>query len=273
MSPETSKLSQIRIEELSKSYGGVAALTDVTINFSSGVIHGIVGPNGAGKTTLLNMLSGIDQPTNGRILFDETDMTDEKTHNFSRRGVARTYQNVKLFTGLTVIENILVGFANQYKHGIFKSTLFVREEIKQRLKYIQEAETLLSEFGLLEQRDEVADNLSYGQQRRVEVARALATRPSYLVLDEPTAGMNSIESKELAGIIVQLHQKGLTVIVVEHNVGFVRSICQQVSCLVRGSVISSGTAEEVFRDAAVHQAYLGAAPEERIRKLREMKKQ
>ena len=114
MSPETSKLSQIRIEELSKSYGGVAALTDVTINFSSGVIHGIVGPNGAGKTTLLNMLSGIDQPTNGRILFDETDMTDEKTHNFSRRGVARTYQNVKLFTGLTVIENILVGFANQY---------------------------------------------------------------------------------------------------------------------------------------------------------------
>jgi branched-chain amino acid transport system ATP-binding protein len=192
MSPETSKLSQIRIEELSKSYGGVAALTDVTLNFSSGVIHGIVGPNGAGKTTLLNMLSGIDQPTNGRILFDETDMTDEKTHNFSRRGVARTYQNVKLFTGLTVLENILVGFANQYKHGIFKSTLFVREEIKQRLKYIQEAETLLSEFGLLEQRDEVADNLSYGQQRRVEVARALATRPSCLVLDEPTAGMNSM---------------------------------------------------------------------------------
>lgn len=267
----TESLRQIQAVNLFKTFGGVQALAGVTIDFSAGPIYGVIGPNGAGKTTLLNMISGIDVPTSGQILFDGAEMSGLAAHDFSRSGVARTYQNIKLFVGLTVIENVLVGFANQSSRGLIRSLIQVRSDFKERHKFQSEAETLLDKFDLLNKKDVDAHDLSYGEQRRLEIARALATRPSFLLLDEPTAGMNKKESGDLAELIFKLNSSGLTVIVVEHNIGFVQEISEQVFCMAGGNIISRGSAEDVLNDVAVRDAYLGASPKARIDRLREVK--
>lgn len=247
----------LRVDDLSRRFSGVQALGGVSLEVQSGEIHGVIGPNGSGKTTLFNVISGIYRPNGGRVFVWGKDVTGQRSFRMSRLGVARTFQNLRLFRQLTVLENVMVALdrdpARMHIRYLVAPWLVLRAERSRRARALE----LLEEFGLTDVADELAVNLSYGRQRRLEVARALAAQPTLLLLDEPAAGLNAAEQEGLKATIRKTRDSGVTVVVIEHNMNLVMSVCQRLTVFAHGKVIASGTPREVSTNPLVIEAYLG----------------
>jgi branched-chain amino acid transport system ATP-binding protein len=250
-------MTVLTLNHVSRFFGGLAAVNDVSFEAESGHVTGLIGPNGAGKTTLLNLISGLDQPTSGEIQFMGQPIQKLSPHKINQLGIARTYQNIRLFAEMSVLDNIIVGMHTQGKAGLLSAALMQPDYRAEEKRLREQALKLIKRLGLEKFSDTPADDLSYGDQRRVEIARALATHPKLLLLDEPTAGMNAAETEQLGELILNLHHEGLTVLVIEHDMTFIAQVCDHVVVLDFGEVIARGTVEAVKADPIVVAAYLG----------------
>jgi branched-chain amino acid transport system ATP-binding protein len=248
----------LRSEDISKSFMGISALSGVSMEIRKGEILGIIGPNGAGKTTLFNVLTGLFAPDAGRIYLGGRDITNLPPHKRVRLGLSRTFQNLEIFRDMSVLENVLVGAHTRLKAGFVGSVLSTRGKRAEERELREEALDLLETLGLARQAGEQAVNLSYGNQRRVEIARALASKPGLIFLDEPAAGMNPKETEDLSGLIGRLKTGlGLTVAIIEHDMNLIMEICDRIVVMAEGRVLMAGTPQAVRKDARVLEAYLG----------------
>jgi branched-chain amino acid transport system ATP-binding protein len=248
----------LKISHLGMRFGGLLALEDLHLEVPEGGLYGLIGPNGAGKTTVFNLISGFLKPTSGAIHFHGRDITSLPPHEVTSRGIARTFQNIRLFADLTVLDNVLVGChcrrRTSWWEAVARLPRYRREE-KQRLS---QALTLLKEVDLEEVAGEKAGQLPYGHQRRLEIARALATRPHFLLLDEPGAGLNPRETREMTQFLKDIKERyRLTLLVIEHNLRLVMNLCQHLTVLDYGLTIAAGSPEEVRHHPEVIRAYLG----------------
>jgi branched-chain amino acid transport system ATP-binding protein len=246
-------------EKVRKEFGGLVAVDDVDFTIPEGSIVSLIGPNGAGKTTFFNMLTGVYKPTSGRFLLRGENVTGKPPHAITERGVGRTFQNIRLFQTMTALENVLVGMHTQLKGGIVPSILRTPRIRREEKRARRQARELLAFTGLSEVEDEFARNLSYGDQRRLEVARALATEPKLLLLDEPTAGMNPQETNEFTEFVSELRsEQNLTILLIEHDMRVVMGISDRVTVLDYGEKIAEGSPEEIQKNERVIEAYLGS---------------
>lgn len=247
----------LEISGVSKSFGGVRALQNVSIKVQSGTITSLIGPNGAGKTTLFNVTTGIDAVDSGIIVFDGRKANNLKPCELARLGMLRTFQRSMPFGELTVLENVLVGRIAMSEMGMFGG-IWTSRRVKEIFKRDREcARRLLDEVGLSGKEDMLAQNIAYGDQRRLEVARALACKPKILLLDEPVAGMNAEESMEMAQLVKRISKDGLTVFVIEHNLGIVMNLSEIIYVLNYGEIIAAGAPDEIQANERVIEAYLG----------------
>lgn len=248
----------LEVSNLTKSFGGITAVRDVTLNIPEGSISAIIGPNGAGKTTFFNLLTGIYRPTSGTITFDGRSLVGLRPDQVNAAGIARTFQNIRLFPAMTAIENIMVGMHSRLKISVIDSLLRNDGFRRQEQDVSDRARDLLSFVGLLYKANEISRNLPYGDQRRLEIARALASTPRLILLDEPTAGMNPQESTEAMRLFRRVRDElGITVVLIEHDMTVVMGISEHISVLDYGQKIAEGTPGEIAANARVIEAYLG----------------
>jgi branched-chain amino acid transport system ATP-binding protein len=248
----------LEVQQITRRFSGLVAVNDVSFDVRCGEIFGLIGPNGAGKTTLFNMITGLLPPSSGELIYGKLPITRLRPHQVAKRGIARTFQNLRLFSNLTVLENVAIAHHLQVKSGILPSLLgraIARKEDRQTLTHAME---LLDLVGLANQAHQTAKHLAYGDQRRLELARALALQPSLLLLDEPAAGMNPSEKAALSDLIRQIRTNfSLTVLLIEHHVPLVMGLCDRIAVLDFGQLIALGDPESVRTDPAVIAAYLG----------------
>ena len=248
----------LQLQNVVKRFGGITASNNITINVPEGSIYGIIGPNGAGKTTLFNMITGVYDCTEGTVLFEGEKINGLPTHEIAVRGIARTFQNIRLFGDLTVYDNLMTACQKNITYSLLDGILRTKKCQAQERESRAFCDQLLAEVGLSDQRDQKANNLPYGMQRRLEIARALATCPKVILLDEPAAGMNEEESAKLSEFIREIRdKKDVTVVIIDHHMDVIMAICDQISVLNFGTLLAEGRQEEIQNNPDVISAYLG----------------
>ncbi|MFL0194928.1 ABC transporter ATP-binding protein [Clostridium sp. WILCCON 0269] len=251
-------MSLLSVRNLTIKFGGLTAVSDFNLDIYENEIVGLIGPNGAGKTTVFNMLTGVYQPTGGHIEILDKKVSNLKPHELARKHVARTFQNIRLFKHMSVIDNVKISFAHLNKYNFFQCILRVPSYYREEKHMDKNAEKLLKVFGLLDKKDELAVNLPYGQQRKLEIVRALATEPKVLLLDEPAAGMNPQETLSLMKLIKWIRDEfKISILLIEHDMKLVMGICERLVVLDHGQMIAEGTPEEIRKNPKVISAYLG----------------
>lgn len=251
-------MTLLKASKLSKVFGGLKAVSNFDVEINEGELIGLIGPNGAGKTTAFNLLTGVYEPTTGTIDFDGKSLIGLKPFQITQRGVARTFQNIRLFSELSVLDNVKIAYHSHVKYGILESVLRVGRYHSEEEEIEQKAIRFLDVFNLSHKKDEIAKNLPYGEQRRLEIARALAAQPKLLLLDEPAAGMNPQETQQLMEMIRWIRKEfNLTILLIEHDMSLVMGVCERIYVLEYGSIIAHGTPLEIKNNPRVIEAYLG----------------
>ena len=251
-------MALLEVNNLGISFGGLRAVDEFNLNIEKGELYGLIGPNGAGKTTVFNMLTGIYEPTDGTIFLDGEDITGRKTADINKAGVARTFQNIRLFGDQSVLDNVKIGLHNSFEYGTATGIFRLPKYFSTEKKMNEKAMEILSVFGLDESANILASNLPYGKQRELEIARAIATNPKLLLLDEPAAGMNPNETRDLMDTIALIRREfGITILLIEHDMKLVSGICEKLTVLNFGRVLAQGVTSQVLNDPEVVKAYLG----------------
>lgn len=247
----------LQVKDITLSFGGLTAVNHVSMEVRDGSITGLIGPNGAGKTTFFNLVSGVYTPDSGKILFDGQDVTGKRCYQINEAGISRTYQVINLFKKMTVLENVLVGMHSRMKAGFFASLLFLPSQQTEEAACREKAMELLRFVGLEKQANAEAGSLSYGQQRLLEIVRGMASDPRVLLLDEPAAGMNSHENEELMALLKQISARGVSILIIEHDMNLMMNLCNYIYVLNYGKLLAEGKPNEIQQNPDVIAAYLG----------------